>query len=84
MFQVSCFKCCSHLNPETWNLVESKRVSAAKRRVGSIAGSASQLMTVLLARDIAHVDEGRVDDELVEVNLWLSDNESEGLDEKLS
>ncbi len=41
-------------------------------------------MTVLLLRDVAHVDERGVDDELVEVDLWLSDNESEGLDEKLS
>ena len=41
-------------------------------------------MTVLLLRDVAHVDESRVDDELVEVDLWLNDNESEGLDEQLS
>ena len=59
-------------------------MGATQSRVGSIAGSASQLMSVTLFRDVAHVDEGRVDDELVEVDLWLSDNESEGLDEKPS
>ena len=40
-------------------------------------------MTVLLFRDVAHVDERRVDDELVEVDLWLSDNEPESSDEQL-
>ena len=81
MFQVSCFKCCSHLNPETWNLAKRKCLSATQSAVSSVTVGLGDLMSVTL---LAHVDESRVDDELVEVDLWLSDNESEGLDEQLS
>ena len=65
-------------------LGESKRVSAAKRRVGSIAGSASELMTVLLFRDVTHVDEVGIQNQLIEVNRFISDNQAERLDEQLS
>ena len=82
MFQVSCFKCCSHLNPETWNLAKRKCLSATQSAIHTLAVGLGDLVPVTFLRDVTHVDERGVDNQLVEVNVRFSDNQAERLDEK--
>ena len=52
--------------------------------IRTLAVGLSDLATVLVTAYVAHVNEGRIEDDLVVVNLLTGDDEAEGLDEEFA
>ena len=65
-------------------LEKCERLSARQAAVGSVAVGFDDTVAVLVTAHVAHVNERKVQDELVEVDAVILDDLAKGLDEKIS
>ena len=52
--------------------------------IRALAVGLGDVATVLVTAYVAHVNEGRIEDDLIVVNLLTGDDEAEGLDKELT